>query len=496
MVRRVSLVQKKIQELNEELGHETSTQNEINNRINDLQFSLREPSQELESSQRELDSLKDPREVFCSRLLDREQDVAKAYRWIDSNRHRFRGQCYGPIGMEIQVDFVSLLLFTLLKVKKSIGAEHILEKFIPRAKLLAFVVENRDDELLLNEELRVRRRLAININTMYNRGSFHSPYSSAFLEQGRAWGLQGMISELYEMPDLVRAYLNTFLAFHCCLWSKCPASSLTPDILTSLTLGKQFRLFVVDTKFQNGEERVVDITEMGGKVSRYNPSAPPSTISEPVKPARLIQSGGADITEKKDRLENFISKCRIKIDTIKEQIEQHKAENHRCSDRMTQIRSTLGQYKTALEAPKGIKRRLDMERKRKAEMEQRLLMGAEQEKTLAMNKLAQCIDSFLLAVEALNLAVAKSSDAAIQKAHAAYSCRGVRNELIRAQDDLEDANVQLSQLKRAMNDREDERDRAKKRNEKIEERVAEVQERVGGEQVIPTPRYESHSSRP
>lgn len=470
MLPRVPVVQNKMQELNEELTQETLTQKDINSRINDLQFSLREPTQELESSQRELDSLKDPREIFCSRLLDREQDVAKAFRWINANRHRFRGECYGPIGMEIQV-------------KKALGAEHILEKFIPRAKLLAFVVENRDDELLLNEELRVKRRLAININTMYNRGSFHCPYSPSFLDQGRTWGLQGMIADLYDMPDLVRAYLNTFLAFHCCLWAKCPASSLTPEILTSLANGKQFRLFVVETKIQNREEKVADITEMSGKVSRYNPSAPPSTISEPVKPARLIQTGGTDITEKKESLENAISKCRLKVETIKEEIDQHKAENHRCSDRMTQIRSQLGQYKITLEAPKGIKRRLEMEKKKKAEMEERLSVGAEKEKKLAMAKLAQCVDSFLLAAEVLNVAVAKSADATVQKAHAAYSCRGVRNELIRAQDDLEDANVQLTQLKRAMNDREDERDRAKKRNEKIEERLTEVQEKVGGEQV-------------
>jgi predicted nucleic acid-binding Zn-ribbon protein len=358
-----------------------------------------------------------------------------------------------------------------------------LEKFVPRAKLLAFVVDNRDDELMLNEELRGKLRLAININTMYNRGSFQSPYSPAYLDQARAWGLQGMIEELYEMPDLVRSYLNTFLAFHCCLWSKCPSSSLTSDILTSLCQNKQFRLFVVETKLQNREEKVVEITEMSGKVSRYNPNAPPSTKSEPVRPAQLIQTGGSDVVEKKEVLEKVIAKCRSRVENIRQQMEQHKLESHRCSDRITQIRATLGQAKAALEIPKGLMRRLDLEKKKKADLEQKLSVGAEKEKKLALNKLGQSVDSFLLAVEVVNSAVAKCIEAAMQKAHASHSCRGVRNELSKAQEDLEDANLQLAQLKREINDREDARDRTKLRNEKIEERVTVLQEKVGGEQV-------------
>jgi predicted nucleic acid-binding Zn-ribbon protein len=369
-------------------------------------------------------------------------------------------------------------------VKKSLGAEHILEKFVPRAKLLSFLVENREDELLLNEELRVKRRLTININTMYNRGTHQSPYSPSFLEQGRAWGLQGMIADLYEMPDLVRAYLNTFLAFHCCLWSKCPSSTLSSDILSSLCLNKQFRLFVVETKMQNREEQVADITEMSGKVSRYNPNAPPSTVSEPVRPAQLIQTGGADITEKKERLEHVVAAARAKVEDIKRQIDQHRAENQRCQDRITQIRSSLGKAKAALDMPKNIKKRLDGEKKKRADLEERLASGAEKDKKFAVKKLSKTVDSFLLAVEVVNSSIAKCVDATVQKAHASYSCRGVRNELIRAQDDLDDANQQLTQLKREMNDREDERDRGKKKNEKVEERVGQVQERVGGEQAM------------
>jgi chromosome segregation ATPase len=100
---RIPAVQNKIQEMNDELNQETLNHDSTNSQISDLQFSMREPKLDLEGAQRELDSLRDPREIFCSRLSDREQDVVKAYRWIDANRHRFRGECYGPIGMEIKV---------------------------------------------------------------------------------------------------------------------------------------------------------------------------------------------------------------------------------------------------------------------------------------------------------------------------------------------------------------------------------------------------------
>jgi chromosome segregation ATPase len=100
---RIPGVQARIKEMSEELAQETLTQNDINSTMNDLQFSIREPTVEMESSQRELDSLRDPREIFCSRLNGREQDVVKAYRWVQANKARFQGECYGPIGMEIQV---------------------------------------------------------------------------------------------------------------------------------------------------------------------------------------------------------------------------------------------------------------------------------------------------------------------------------------------------------------------------------------------------------
>jgi hypothetical protein len=89
--------------MTQELNTATTTQNEINGKMNDLSFSIREPTMEIESAQRELKSLRDPKEIFCSRLDERDRDVVKAYRWITENRDRFVGECYGPVGMEIQV---------------------------------------------------------------------------------------------------------------------------------------------------------------------------------------------------------------------------------------------------------------------------------------------------------------------------------------------------------------------------------------------------------
>ena len=82
----------------------------LKKRVNDnsdtadhLQLAQRDPRMHMERAQRSLEGLKDFRQMFCSRLSGRDTDVVRAREWIDANRGRMQGECFGPVGMEIQV---------------------------------------------------------------------------------------------------------------------------------------------------------------------------------------------------------------------------------------------------------------------------------------------------------------------------------------------------------------------------------------------------------
>lgn len=77
--------------------------NSHSDEIDQLQNSQREPKLRIDQAKRDMDNLKDFRQVFFSQISTRDGDVKKAKEWIDENRRRLQGECYGPVGMEIQV---------------------------------------------------------------------------------------------------------------------------------------------------------------------------------------------------------------------------------------------------------------------------------------------------------------------------------------------------------------------------------------------------------
>ena len=157
-------VLKLVPQLQEELNTATvqfneasSFVNEFSDKINNLKFEMRAPQGLIKERELELNRITDSREAFCNKIQGSSPDVIKALRWIDQNRSRFRGNCYGPVGVEVEV--------------QSPEDAAILEKVVSFSRLTTFLVENEEDEKLLEAELRGRLRLRINVTTMHNKNT-------------------------------------------------------------------------------------------------------------------------------------------------------------------------------------------------------------------------------------------------------------------------------------------------------------------------------------
>ena len=83
--------------------------NVLHERQNSLKFALRDPQQTAQDIQGELNKIKDSRRAFCNKIQGSRQgkDAARAMEWIQQNKHRFKGECYGPVGAEVDVNQLS-----------------------------------------------------------------------------------------------------------------------------------------------------------------------------------------------------------------------------------------------------------------------------------------------------------------------------------------------------------------------------------------------------
>lgn len=176
-------VQEQLKVASREYDAASDAVNSINERQNNLRFSLRAPEQAIQDIQSELNKIKDSRAAFCNKLHGQtSKDVRQAMEWIQHNKDRFKGECYGPVGAEVEV--------------KTAADAAMLESVVSYQKLVTFLVDTKEDEQLLNKELRGRLRLSINITTMYNKTFAPQPLPREYLQRAReSYGFEGFLGD-------------------------------------------------------------------------------------------------------------------------------------------------------------------------------------------------------------------------------------------------------------------------------------------------------------
>ena len=192
--------------------------NVLHERQNSLKFALRDPQQTAQDIQGELNKIKDSRRAFCNKIQGSRQgkDAARAMEWIQQNKHRFKGECYGPVGAEVDV--------------KTQADAAMLESVVSFPKLITFLVDSREDEHLLESELRGRMRLSINITTMNNKTCPPQPLSREYLQRAKTeYGFEGFLGDKCKSVVCINCCLNLL----CCNLAVC--SLLTLGVMLFLS---------------------------------------------------------------------------------------------------------------------------------------------------------------------------------------------------------------------------------------------------------------------
>ena len=121
------------------------------------------------------------------------------YEWVDKNKHEFKGNIYGPIAK-------------YLDIRSGLHCMY-LENCIGRGTLLAYVVENKDDWVLLNRQLgefqqqntQFKGIKIIHQDARQQLNKEARRCSRAVLQQ---CGIDGFLDDVVDAPDLVKLVLN------------------------------------------------------------------------------------------------------------------------------------------------------------------------------------------------------------------------------------------------------------------------------------------------
>ena len=225
---------KELQRLTDELRQAEDTLNDVTNEETTINMKRQELQSRVVTITASMDSYSDRSQTFLRKAVGKFKDIDRAFGFIKHHRGRFVGEVLGPgvyavcdsvytvtyfistshssdvVGMHIKVDDVSIA--------------RMIETFVPANRLMAFLVERKEDYDFLNEELRRRQKLKINLYLVSNTDNMRGSYSPSQLhEVGEACG--GVVRYLSEavpapshMPILVRAFLQSFSGFHDALY--------------------------------------------------------------------------------------------------------------------------------------------------------------------------------------------------------------------------------------------------------------------------------------
>jgi len=95
--RQIKIINENLVQITNEIYKETDT-------INELQLRRQQTSDQMNQSKRMLGSLQDKTQLFRRKIAS-QQDVLRAMDWLEENRAKLRGECYGPLGLHVDVSY-------------------------------------------------------------------------------------------------------------------------------------------------------------------------------------------------------------------------------------------------------------------------------------------------------------------------------------------------------------------------------------------------------
>lgn len=175
------------------LGREVDARiQELKDRVGTLSEQIKQRERIIADKEKEKTDLRSQAGQQANKLKRVSPDAAKAWEWIQRNRHQFQSEVFGPPIVECTVE----------------DPRHApaVETMIPDGDKLAFTVTSqRDMKMLLDQASRMHLH-DINIRvSLQGMAAFRAPALSA--EQFRQFGLEGWLLDLIDGPEPVLAML-------------------------------------------------------------------------------------------------------------------------------------------------------------------------------------------------------------------------------------------------------------------------------------------------
>jgi chromosome segregation ATPase len=162
-----------------------------------------EVNSNLSVAKRELGKMENRRQNNLDKVYKKNQQLKGAVEWVDANRKRFRRPVYGPIAADVNCASENVALY--------------LDNHVSNAVLQAFVVETKEDQDFLYDEVRVKLGLKINIEFVSAGQTRHPPRDfgpNRFARMKEENGILGYLDEMIECPDAVMKCLMAQSKIH------------------------------------------------------------------------------------------------------------------------------------------------------------------------------------------------------------------------------------------------------------------------------------------
>lgn len=102
---RIPVYQKNLQQANADLGNIQQQLDVFNEQLGTVDLQIVERKEAADRIKRSLSSMQDSFQLFKKRIPAKYSGSAKAMDWLRENSGQLRGQCFGPIGAFIKVQY-------------------------------------------------------------------------------------------------------------------------------------------------------------------------------------------------------------------------------------------------------------------------------------------------------------------------------------------------------------------------------------------------------
>jgi chromosome segregation ATPase len=89
----------KLADISTKVNEKSSDSQRLEEEVAELQNRARAIMGERQRVEKDIGNLRDPQQIFKKKLVEKNMpDVKRAMEWLEENRPRLRGECYGPAG--------------------------------------------------------------------------------------------------------------------------------------------------------------------------------------------------------------------------------------------------------------------------------------------------------------------------------------------------------------------------------------------------------------